>query len=431
MLKLIKNSKVIDPKNNINEFKDILIENSKIKAVEKPGTFDDLKIQEIIDAKGSYTTPGFIDIHVHFREPGFEWKETIKTGLKAAVAGGFTAVCPMPNTEPVIDNKELAEFINKKAKEANLAKLYPIASITKGLKGKELSPFSQLNDAGCIAFSDDGLPINSSNIMRKALEWLKMFDGVLTLHQEDLSLTKNASMNESSLAFKLGLSGLPTLAEDVMTARDIEIARITNSRIHICHIASKRSVLLVKRAKEDGIKVTAEVTPHHLTLSEDNLINFDTNYKMSPPLRSKDDIQGLIDGLNSGIIDCIATDHAPHDKDTKELEFEKASFGITGLQTAFSNSLQLVTENKISLERLVESLTSGTLNCFNLPTGGCLTPGTPADITIFNTEKEWEFNSETNFSKSSNSPFYNKKLKGVIEYTIVDGEIKFNNGKII
>ena len=421
---VIKGGQVICPSSGINEPKDILIEGAAIKAVDSPGSFDSEDGAQVIDAKGKLVVPGLIDIHIHLREPGFEWKETIESGAKAAAKGGFTEVCCMPNTQPVNDCAQVSEFILEQASKAGSAKVKPIGAISKGLKGEEMAPFLELKDAGCVAFSDDGFPVWNSALMRRALEYIKPFDGVLTCHEEDKSLSDGFSMNESELSVSMGLKGMPDAAENVMISRDIELARLTGARVHFCHVSTARGVKLVERAKADGIRVTAETTPHYLTLDESVVGEYDTNAKMSMPLRKQEDIDALIAGVASGVIDCIASDHAPHERESKEVEFDKASFGIIGLETTLPLTLSLVRDGKLSLERAIESLTSSARASLNLPAQS-LAAGQPADITIIDENLKEIFTEETIISKSKNSPYLGKELQGLATETIVDGQVVY------
>lgn len=333
---IIKGGKVLDPGAGIDGMFDLLLEKGKVSAIDRPGSFAQRSGGEsarVVDATGKLVVPGLIDIHVHLREPGQEWKETVLTGSEAAVAGGFTAVACMPNTEPAIDTTSVVDFVKRQASRADLCRVYPIGCITVGRAGKALAPMLELRDAGCVAFSDDGLPVMNGNIMRRALEYNKMLGTVLTVHEEDLELSHNFSMNESALSLKMGLRGMPDAAENVMIARDIELARLTGGRVHFCHVSTARGVTLIKRAKEDGIPVTAEVTPHHISITEKMVEGFNTQAKMSMPLRSEADIEALLEGLKEGTIDCVSSDHAPHEADSKAREFEHASMGMLGLQT--------------------------------------------------------------------------------------------------
>ena len=421
---LIKNGLVID--SQTDELRDILVENGKIKVIDKCGLFNSVEVLETVDAKGMWVLPGLVDLHVHLREPGLEWKETVVTGAKAAISGGYTTICAMPNSKPTNDSAEVTKYILEKAKLAGLAKVLPIGSVSIGLKGEQMSPLSELLKAGCVAFSDDGEPIHNSGLMRRALEWCLMHDAVICCHEEDKCLSCSGCMNESSLSYKLGLKGMPTLAEDVMIARDIEIARYTGGRVHICHISSPRSVELVRRAKNDGIKVTCEVTPHHLTLTENTVVNYDSNYKMSPPLRTEEDRQALIAGLKDGTIDAVASDHAPHEMDSKLKSFDEATMGILGLQTSLPLLIKFCKDGTLSKKQLVKVLASNPAKIFNLEQGD-IKVGAPADFAIVNPDSKWVFDKTGVFSKSINSPFLGQELEGQADTVIVDGKILLKN----
>lgn len=427
MKTLIKNGIVIDPKRRKEEAFDVAIDSGKILGLEKPGSAGDKNFDKVIDASGKLVVPGLVDLHVHLREPGFEWKETIETGCRAAVTGGFTTVCSMPNTSPVNDSSEVTYFILEKARAAGLAKVRPIGAISKGLLGKEMAPLSELAHAGCVAFSDDGEPVWDSGLMRRALEWSSMIGVPLTLHEEDKCLSECGSMNESALSLRLGLTGSPTVAEDVMIARDIEIARYTNGTIHICHVSTARGVELIRRAKNDGIKITAEVTPHHLVLTEEAVSEYDTNAKMNPPLRRREDVEALRSGLKDGTIDCIASDHAPHEFDKKECEFSAAAFGILGLQTTLPLLLELAEGGVISRTRAIEAMSSRPAEIFKLGVG-TLSNGAPADIAVIDPAFKWEFDKSDVVSKSFNSPFFGRTLKGAPSHVMVDGRVVFERG---
>jgi len=335
----------------------------------------------------------------------------------------------MPNTVPVNDTAIVTSYILEKSREINLARVLPIGAVSKGSLGKELAPLTELREAGCIAFSDDGEPIYDSGLMRRALEWCKMLGAVISCHEEDKCLTRGGAMNESPVSARLGLPGMPTVAEDVMVARDIELARYTKCRVHICHVSTARSLELIRRAKYDGIDITCEVTPHHLHLTDEDVGEYDTKSKMSPPLRSEEDVIALREGLREGTIDAIASDHAPHDHDTKCVEFCKASFGIIGLQTNLPLILDFVRDRTISAMRAIDILSTGPAKVFGI-NGGTLKEGALADIAILDPDKEWIFGSDQIVSKSKNSPFIGKSMKGVAEHVIVDGSIKVSDGAL-
>lgn len=430
MKKVITGGIVIDPSINLDGPSDVLISNGIIEAVGSPGAFTEIDDALVINAKDSWVVPGFIDLHVHLREPGFEWKETVATGSRAAVSGGYTTICCMPNTSPVNDCIEVSAFIQKKSEIAGFARVRPIGSVSRALEGKELSPLSELAHAGCVAFSDDGEPVWHSGLMRRALEWCRMLGIRISCHEEDKCLSCRGSMNESPLSMRMGLRGVPTVAEDVMVARDIELARYTGGKIHICHISSARSVELVRRAKNDGIDVTAEVTPHHLILSEDAVAGYDTNNKMSPPLRTEEEIEALWNGLMDGTIDAIASDHAPHERDSKLVEFEAATVGILGLQTSLPLLLEYVHSGKLSRSAFVALGSVNPAKTFSLDAGS-LRKGMPADVCIIDPEHRWAFSHDMVQSLSFNSPFIERQFRGCARTVIVGGEVKMNDGEIL
>lgn len=417
---IIKGARAVDPLLDIDEPRDLLIEAGKIKGCDKPGSFSNVS-GKVIDAKGLVLAPGLIDIHVHLREPGQEWKETIATGSDAAVAGGFTTVCCMPNTKPVNDSAEVTKYILKKSSAHGKCRVLPIGAISAGLKGESLSPMLELREAGCVAFSDDGRPVWNAGLMRKALEYSSMLGAVLTVHEEELTLSKDFSMNESALSLKLGLKGMPDAAENVMIARDIELARLTGCRVHFCHVSTARGVTLIRRAKEDGILVTAETAPHYFSLDESRVGTYDTSAKMSMPLRSPADVEGIIEGLASGVLDCIASDHAPHEHDSKNTTFDHASFGILGFQTTLPLTMRLVRDKKLSLKRAIEALTVKPAECFNL-TVPTLKEGSVADVVLIDPERSTVLTREMILSKSKNTPFLGETLQGLATRTFMGGE---------
>lgn len=420
---LIKNARVIDAKSETDDYLDILIEGTKIAKIAKDIKAKDAKI---FDAKGLIAVPGLVDMHVHFREPGFEYKETVLSGSKAAASGGFTSVCCMPNTNPVIDNQGVVEFIASQSKKAGLINVYCVGAITKSLKGEELSDIGDLKDAGCVALSDDGNPVMNSEIMRRAMEYAGMFNLPIISHCEDINLSAGGVMNEGMVSTKLGLKGIPRIAEISMVSRDIELARYTGSSVHIAHVSCRESVDIIKRAKKEGVKVTCECTPHHFSLSEEALINYDTNKKVNPPLRTTDDIKALIGGLKDGTIDCVATDHAPHAETEKDVEFDYASFGIIGLETALGLVVKkLVDEGGLTLIDMVRKMSYNPAKILNLDKG-YIAAGADADITVFDPKKEWEVTVDSFFSKSKNSPFIGSLLKGKVMLTIAGGKKVFS-----
>jgi len=426
---LIKNGTLIDPANGREGEFDLLIESGRVKDVQPRGGFSGTEVEKTIDAQDKWVTPGLIDLHVHLRDPGFEWKETIKTGCEAAALGGFTSICSMPNTNPRNDSGEITKYILEKAREAGVARVLPIGAVSRELLGKQMAPLSELLEAGCVAFSDDGEPIHDAGLMRRALEWCSMTGATISCHEEDKCLSCSGSMNESALSFRMGLGGMPKVAEEVMIARDIELARTTGGRVHICHISSGRGVELVRRAKNDGIPITAEVTPHHLILSETEVEGYNTNAKMSPPLREDWEILELLRGLKDGTLDAVASDHAPHEQDSKLVEFSRASFGILGLQTSLPLILKLVKDGSLSRSRAIEVLTSSPAKVFGLELGK-LSKGSVADVVIINPDHEWTFNREQVKSLSFNSPFLGWTFNGLAEVVLLNGKIVVEEGEL-
>jgi len=424
---VIKNGRVIDPANGLDEPKDLLIDKGRIKALESPGSisFDAGEKPSVIDAKGCVVCPGLIDMHVHFREPGFEYKETITSGCRSAAAGGFTSVAVMPNTNPVNDTRAVTEHILSLARAEGIINVYPIAAITQKLEGERLSEMADLKDAGAIAFSDDGRPVMNNELMRRAFEYSKMFKLPLIQHSEMLDLTEGGCMNEGMVSTELGLKGMPAEAEDIMVYRDIALLEKTGGRLHVAHISSKNSVDLVRQAKSRGLSVTCEVAPHHFTLTDEAVRGYDTNTKMSPPLRAIDDVEAIKEGLRDGTIDIIATDHAPHDIADKQVEYQNACFGIVGLETALPLSLKLVDEKILSMGDVIKKLTSTPADIFNLKAGS-LSLGNEADILIFNPNLEYSIDISKFHSKSKNSPFDGWKVKGKVIHTLVKGKTAYS-----
>ena len=416
---IIKNGRVIDP-GRINGPADVLIENGAIAAVGAG-----LKAPAgatVIDAAGKWVLPGFVDLHVHFREPGFEYKETIATGAAAAVAGGFTSVCCMPNTQPVNDNQSITEFILDKAKAAGLANVFPIGAITKGSEGKELAEFGDLKKAGCVAVSDDGKPVMNGMVMRRALEYARAFDLPVVDHCECTHLSEGGCMHEGQVATEMGLHGIPSASEDVMVARNLALAELTGGRLHLAHLSTTGSVRMVREAKARGIRVTAEACPHHFLLTEEAVREFNTNAKMNPPLRSRKDVEAVKAGLKDGTIDVIATDHAPHAAFEKEREFDYAPFGIVGLETAWGLALVLAEEGVLTVEQVVSALTIQPARAFGLAKG-TLAIGADADVTIVDPEAPWVVDPGQFKSKGRNTPFAGWKLKGRVVSTLVGGRV--------
>ena len=427
---LIQGGHVIDP-GRINGIADVLIEQGKIAAVGANLTAQGKGKNgsvHIIDARHKLVLPGFVDLHVHFREPGFEYKETIKSGTAAAAAGGFTSVCCMPNTQPVNDSQAITEFILEKARIAGNARVYPVGAITKGSEGKELAEIGDLRRAGCVAISDDGQPVMNSLVMRRAMEYALAFDLPVIDHCEDLHLSEGGCMNEGVVSTQLGLQGVPAAAEDVMVSRNLALAELTGARLHLAHLSTAGSVRLVREAKARGIRVTAEACPHHFTLTEEAVRGFNTLAKMNPPLRAWDDVQAIKEGLRDGTIDVIATDHAPHATQEKLQDFAAAPNGIVGLETALSLTLVLVEEGVLTLESAVAKLTSAPARAFSL-NAGTLASGVDADVVIVDPQETWEIDPARFRSKSRNTPFAGWKVKGRVHATLLGGRIVYESSE--
>jgi dihydroorotase len=421
---LIKNGIVVEPSKNLQQQLDILIENGKIIRIAKKIELKE-KI-ETIDAKNYIVSPGLIDIHTHLREPGNEDEETIATGTRAAAAGGFTTIFCMPNTNPPIDNQATVELVMLKAKNEGLINVLPVGCITKQRKGEELTEIGELKNAGVVAISDDGSSVKNSKIMRRALEYAKMFDLVIISHCEDTDLSKDGVVNEGKVSTLLGLRGIPKEAEEIMVIRDIILASLTQSKLHITHISTKGSIDFIRQAKKSGIKITCDVTPHHFVLTEDKLLEYpyDTNLKMNPPLRTQEDVDAIIEAIKDDVIDCIASDHAPHTIEEKNKEFDLAPFGIIGLETVLSLCITyLYYKYKIPLIKIIEKLTTNPAKIFGLKTKGKIELGFDANLTIFSLDEE--FIVDKFYSKSTNSPFVGWKLKGKIKYTICNGKVVY------
>ncbi|HPT87488.1 MAG TPA: dihydroorotase [Bacillota bacterium] len=420
----IKNGKIIDPAGGYVGVGDILIDNGKIAAIDGEISADDA---EIISAEGKMVFPGLIDLHTHLREPGREDEETIATGTKAALKGGFTAVACMANTQPVADNGVVISFILEKARKEAYTKVYPLGAITKGLKGEELAEMGDMVASGAYGFSDDGNTLMNASVLRLAIEYASMFDRPLMLHQEDVNLAGNGVMHEGYWSTVLGLPGIPDIAEAAIIARDLTIAEFTGFPVHCCHVSTKKGVELIRVAKARGVRVTAEATPHHLTLTDAMIETFDTVYRVSPPLRSEEDVEALRQGVQDGTIDVIATDHAPHSLEEKHREFSLAPNGMIGLETALAVIwTEMVCTGILTPEQLVERMSVNPARILKVA-GGRLRPGDPADVVIFNPDKQWTVRSEELVSKSKNSPFIGKKLNGRVESVWVDGMLKYCN----
>ncbi|MCU1268528.1 MAG: pyrC [Acidobacteria bacterium] len=421
---LIINGYVIDPSQGVNTGRNLLIEDGRLAGlfdVSEPAPAD----AEVLDATGLIVAPGFIDLHVHLREPGQEYKETIASGAAAAVAGGWTSVCAMPNTDPINDSPAVTRFIIEQGQRANLANVFPIGSITKGGEGRELAEMGEMKRAGIVAVSDDGRPVPSAGMMRRAMEYASGFDLPVVDHCEDRSLAAGGVMHEGRWSLVLGLKGMPATAEEVDAIRDCALAKLTGARVHLAHVSTRGALDAVRRAKEMGLQVTCEAAPHHWTLSDEAVKTYDTNNKMSPPLRSQDHIEALLEGLSDGTIDAIATDHAPHHADEKALEFDQAPFGITGLETAIGLAFELVHQGVITLERLVELCSTKPAKIFGLTERGTLAKGAWADVTLLDPQFQWTFDVSASKSKSRNSPFTGRSMTGAAVATIVGGRIVY------
>ncbi|MDP8990198.1 MAG: dihydroorotase [Acidobacteriota bacterium] len=417
---LIKNGRVIDPASAHDAIADVWIEDSVIKGV---GPNLSAANAEVFDATGLIVAPGFIDMHVHLREPGFEHSETIESGARAAAAGGFTSICPMPNTAPVNDSPTVTTYIIEKARRHAMVNVFPIGAITRGSKGEELAAIGSMRQAGAVAISDDGRPVMNAQLMRRAMEFARSFHMPVINHCEDLHLSAGGDMHEGVESVRLGLRGIPGSSEDVMVARDILLAEVTGARYHVAHISSRHSVEMVAYAKLNGLAVTSEATPHHLTLTDAGMIPYDSNYKMKPPLRSSGDVNAVVEGVVNGAIDAIATDHAPHAGSEKMQEFEKCPFGIIGLETALGIALdRLLHSGKINITRLIALFTVNPARILGLDRG-TLAPGAPADVTVFSTERQWAYDVNKSFSKSRNTPFDGASFRGGPVATIVAGQI--------
>lgn len=421
---LIKNGRIVDPSQGLNGVMiDLLIEGRKIKKLYKRAARLSLGPKDkTIDAKGLHVLPGLVDMHTHLREPGFEHKETIASGTRAAVRGGFTSLCAMPNTSPVNDNAGITEYILQKANKEGVCWVFPIGAITKGQFGEELAEMGLMKEGGCVAFSDDGNPVKNSALMRRALEYSRAFGVPVISHSEDLDLSSNGVMNEGLLSYSLGLSGIPAAAEETAIFRDVSLAALTGARLHVAHVSTEGSVRIIRDAKARGIQVTAETCPHYFSITEDAVEDFDTNARVNPPLRTKKDVKAIKKGLSDGTIDVIATDHAPHHKNEKQREFDMAPPGISGLETALSLSLKLVDDNVITLPELVEKMALNPALILGIDKG-TLMPGSAGDITIVDLKSEYQVDAEQFVSKGKNSPFDGWSLKGRPVATICKGRV--------
>jgi dihydroorotase len=435
---LIKGGRVIDPASGLDGTADVLIRDGLIAEVGRGAEGRGISAPDgarVIDAGGLVVTPGFVDLHTHLREPGFEEKETIESGTRAAAAGGFTTLCCMPNTEPALDTAAALQFVLRSARATGVVRVYPIGAVTRGRKGRQLAEMAELSAAGAVAFSDDGDCVTDGAMMRHALEYSLIVRRPIVQHAEDKSLSHGGSMNEGPVAARLGLPGWPRQAEEVIVGRDLQLAELTGAHLHVAHASTAGTVDLIRQARARGIHVTSEVTPHHLTLTDDlvaghwwsvtaSLPPYDARTKVNPPLRTGADAGALLAGLKDGTVDCIATDHAPHATADKQCEYQLAAFGIANLETALGSVLSLVHEGKVELPEAVATMTSRPAAVFRLP-GGRLTPGEPADVTVFDPDREWNVDPQQFFSKGKNTPLAGHFLRGQVLYTVVGGDLVF------
>jgi dihydroorotase len=417
---LIRNGRVLDPVSKTEAARDILIDGVKIAAIDEPGRITRSQGAEIFDASGLIVAPGFIDMHVHLREPGQESSESIETGTRAAARGGFTAVCCMPNTKPVNDNASVTRFIVDRAKSTGSVRVWPIGAASVGSKGENIAEIAAMKDAGIVAVSDDGKPIATAKLARQVMDYCRSLDLTVIEHAEDVSLAHGAVMREGVTSTRLGLRGMPAAAESVCVARDVQLAELTGARLHIAHLSARSSLEQVRWAKQQGLRVSCEVTPHHFTLIDED-VQYDSRFKMNPPLAAREDREALIDGLADGTVDAIATDHAPHEPALKDVEFDRAPFGILGFETAVGLALELVHKGKISLLRMVELFTTGPAKVLGMERK--FGAGETADLTIFSEDYEWTYNVKDSASKSRNSPFDGRGFKGAPMATIVAGNV--------
>ncbi len=422
---LIANGYVVDPTQGVNGGRDVLIEDGRVAALLRSGG-EAPEGAEVFDATGLVVAPGFIDLHTHLREPGQEYKETIASAASAAVAGGFASVCAMPNTDPVNDNPAVTSFIVEQALAAGLANVFPVGAITKGSKGEELAEMGEMRRAGIVAVTDDGHPVPSPGLMRRAMEYARGFDLTVMDHCDDKSLAAGGVMHEGEWSLRLGLRGRAALAEESDAMRDCALAELTGARVHLAHVSTRGAVEAVRRAKERGAEVTCEVAPHHFTLTDAACEGFDTNMKMNPPLRSREHLEAILEAIADGTVDAVATDHAPHHADEKELEFDHAAFGITGLETAVGLALdRLVHGGRVTLERLVELFSTNPARIFRLEGRGTLRPGAWGDVTVLDPELRWTFDASLSRSKSRNTPFDGWTFRGGAVATVVGGRLVY------
>jgi dihydroorotase len=428
MMILVKNGKIIDPSQGLEKKSDLLIENGKVKKI---AASINAKGAKVIDAKGKIVAPGLVDMHTHLREPGEEDKETVETGMRAAAKGGFTTVCPMPNTNPPCDSRAQASFLIERARQSKLGNLLPVGTITQKREGKEITEMADLKEAGCVAVSDDGSSVEDIALMRRAMEHASMLDLLVISHCEDKTLAEDGVMNEGYWSTVLGLAPMPAEAESIIVERDIALAELTGARLHIAHVSAAQSLETIRAAKKKGIKVTAEVTPHHLALTDEEIKTYDTNLKVNPPLRSAEDIKALKKALQDGTIDVIATDHAPHLENEKEKEFDYAPFGMIGLETALSICAEILVEGKVlKWAELIKKISTAPCNILGFKRG-TLKEGAVADVVIIDPDAEWVYEKDKIESRSSNSPFVGKKMKAKATDVIVGGHLVVQDGKIV
>ena len=427
MTLLLKGGRMVDPSRKVDGEADLLIKDGKIVHSGKPlPKGKKPSAEEVLDLRGKWVVPGLIDMHTHLREPGFEYKETIASGSEAAVAGGFSSVACMPNTNPVNDSRSVTEFIRRKATECGLANIYPIAAITMKSEGAFLTEFWDLKDSGAIGFSDDGKPVMNASLMRRALEYASSLDMPVILHCEDKNLSAGGVMHEGAVATELGLAGIPGIAEDVMVARDLLLAEFTGAAVHIAHVSTAGAVRLIREAKARGVRVTAETAPHYFSLTDEAVRRFDTNTKVYPPLRSAEDREAVREGLSDGTLDVIASDHAPHARTDKEVEFDYAASGLTGLETSFALSFRLVADGVLTFSDLIKKMTINPAHILRIPKG-TLAAGADADITVIDPKREWTVDRTLFCSRGKNSPFHGWIMKGKTVLTIVGGVIRYRD----
>jgi dihydroorotase len=422
---VIKNGRVIDPASNTDRVADVLIVDGRVAGVAPNLSSPNA---EVFDASGMIVAPGFIDMHVHLREPGFEHAETIESGSRAAAAGGFTSICCMPNTKPVNDSPMVTSYIVERGRSQAVVNVFPIGAITKGSAGEELAAIGAMKAAGAVAISDDGLPVMSARVMRRAMEFARSYDLPVIQHCEDLNLSAGGDMHEGAQSVRWGLRGIPAVSEDAMVARDLLLAQLTGARYHVAHVSTRNAVAMVDYARRHGLAVTCEATPHHFALADQDMAPYDSNYKMKPPLRSAADRDAVVEGLAAGAISAIATDHAPHPGSEKMQEFESCPFGIIGLETAIALALEeLVRPGKITLNRMVELFTTGPDAILRLGRG-TLETGAPGDVTVFSTDLSWTYDVNQSFSRSRNSPFHGRTFRGGPMATVVNGQVAWKRG---